>query len=111
MAQTVHPGIRAKLVSATSLMRTWPMAYGYTDMPKLMKTLVDVDFRGNLIADHVPPMSGGRQSSWSYSMGCIRALYNFSRESKGALSWPAGWTKTTKRTGSRRYCSFPCTLH
>ena len=30
---------------------------GYTDMPKLMKTLVDVDFRGNLIADHVPPMA------------------------------------------------------
>ena len=33
---------------------------GYTDMWKLMKTLVDVDFRGNLIADHVPAMAGGR---------------------------------------------------
>jgi hypothetical protein len=41
-----------------------------------MKTLVDVDFRGNLIADHVPPMSGGRSSAWSYSMGYIRALYS-----------------------------------
>jgi mannonate dehydratase len=49
---------------------------GYTNMPKLMKTLVDVDFRGNLIADHVPPMAGARQSSWAYSMGYIRALYN-----------------------------------
>ena len=34
---------------------------GYTDMWKLMKTLVEVDFRGNLIADHVPAMAGGRQ--------------------------------------------------
>jgi mannonate dehydratase len=49
---------------------------GYTDMWKLMKTLVDVDFRGNLIADHVPAMSPGRHAAWSYSMGYIRALYN-----------------------------------
>jgi len=48
---------------------------GYTDMWKLMKTLVEVDFRGNLIADHVPAMEGGRQSGWSYSMGYIKALY------------------------------------
>lgn len=48
---------------------------GYTDMWKLMKTLVEVDFRGNLIADHVPAMTGGRNVGWSYSMGYIRALY------------------------------------
>jgi mannonate dehydratase len=48
---------------------------GYTDMYKLMRTLVDVDFRGNLIADHVPEMSGGRYAAWSYSMGYIRALH------------------------------------
>ena len=48
---------------------------GYTDMWKMMKTLVEVDFRGNLIADHVPAMAGGPNSSWSYSMGYIRALY------------------------------------
>ncbi|MCC6589343.1 MAG: mannonate dehydratase [Bryobacterales bacterium] len=48
---------------------------GYTDMYKLMKTLVEVDFRGNLIADHVPGMEGGRHSGWSYSMGYIKALY------------------------------------
>ncbi len=53
---------------------------GYTDMTKLMKTLVAVDFRGNLIADHVPPMAGSRQASWSYSMGYIRALYQSARE-------------------------------
>lgn len=51
---------------------------GYTDMPKLMKTLVDVGFDGNLIADHVPPMTGARQAAWSYSMGYIRALYRSS---------------------------------
>ncbi len=48
---------------------------GYTDMYKLMKTLVDADFRGNLIADHVPQMGTGRQAGWSYSMGYIRALH------------------------------------
>lgn len=48
---------------------------GYTDMYKLMKTLVEVDFRGNLIADHVPEMAGGRNLGWAYSMGYIRALY------------------------------------
>jgi hypothetical protein len=34
-----------------------------------------VDFRGNLIADHVPEMSAGRGNGWSYSMGYIRALH------------------------------------
>jgi mannonate dehydratase len=48
---------------------------GYTDMYKLMKTLVEVDFRGNLIADHVPSMTGNRNLGWSYSMGYIRALH------------------------------------
>jgi mannonate dehydratase len=48
---------------------------GYTDMWKLMKTLVDVDFRGNLIADHVPAMATGRAAAWSYSIGYIRALH------------------------------------
>jgi mannonate dehydratase len=52
---------------------------GYTDMRKLMETLVEIDFRGNLIADHVPAMAGSRQAAWSYSMGYIRALYNAAR--------------------------------
>jgi mannonate dehydratase len=56
---------------------------GYTDMCKLMKTLVDADFRGNLIADHVPAMAGSRQAAWSYSLGYIRALYNSAREERG----------------------------
>jgi mannonate dehydratase len=48
---------------------------GYTDMRKVMETLVEVDFRGNLIADHVPQMVGHRLVGWAYSIGYIRALY------------------------------------
>ncbi len=49
---------------------------GYTDMYKLMKTLRDVDFRGALIADHVPEMVGDRKTGWAYSIGYIKALLN-----------------------------------
>jgi mannonate dehydratase len=48
---------------------------GYMDMRKAMKTLVEVDFRGNLIADHVPQMIGDRMTGWAYSIGYIKALY------------------------------------
>ena len=47
---------------------------GYTDMGKVMKTLVEADFRGALIADHVPTMAGGRLTAWAYSIGYIKAL-------------------------------------
>ena len=47
---------------------------GMMDMWKVMKTLVEVDFRGALIADHVPSMVGGRNAGWAYSLGYIRAL-------------------------------------
>ncbi len=47
---------------------------GYMDMWKIMKTLDEVDFRGALIADHVPTMVGGRMSGWAYSIGYIKAL-------------------------------------
>lgn len=49
---------------------------GYTDMKKVMRTLLDVDFRGILIADHVPRMVGDRHTGWAYSIGYIRALYD-----------------------------------
>src|SRR5713226_6034029 len=51
---------------------------GYTDMKKLMRTLVEVDFRGILIADHVPAMTGTR-AGWAYSIGYIKALYDMAR--------------------------------
>ncbi len=47
---------------------------GYMDMWKVMKTLREVDFRGAVIADHVPVMVGGRPAGWAYSIGYIRAL-------------------------------------
>src|SRR5438034_187668 len=47
---------------------------GYTDMLKIIKTLVEVDFRGAMIADHVPTMVGGPRTGWAYSIGYIKAL-------------------------------------
>src|SRR5262245_18120348 len=47
---------------------------GYTDMLKLMKTLYEVDFRGALIADHVPTMVASPRVGWAYSIGYIKAL-------------------------------------
>ncbi|MBI4657366.1 MAG: mannonate dehydratase [Verrucomicrobia bacterium] len=47
---------------------------GYTDMLRLMKTLYEVDFRGALIADHVPGMVGGSRTGWAYSIGYIKGL-------------------------------------
>ena len=43
---------------------------------KLMKTLAEVDFRGAVIADHVPTMVGGPRTGWAYSIGYIKALLN-----------------------------------
>jgi mannonate dehydratase len=55
---------------------------GYTDMKKLMRTLVDVDFRGILIADHVPRMVGDNKTGWAFSIGYIRALYDMARDER-----------------------------
>jgi mannonate dehydratase len=52
---------------------------GYTDMKKLMRTLVEIDFRGILIADHVPQMVGDRRTGWAFSLGYISALYDMAR--------------------------------
>ena len=48
---------------------------GYMDMYQLMRTLHEVDFRGCVIADHVPTMAGGRLTGWAYSIGYIKALH------------------------------------
>jgi mannonate dehydratase len=55
---------------------------GYSDMRKAMRTLVDVDFRGILIADHVPTMVGGSRTGWAYSIGYIKALYDTARDER-----------------------------
>jgi mannonate dehydratase len=56
---------------------------GYTDMYKLMKTLYEVDFRGAVIADHVPGMVGGSRTGWAYSIGYIKALLRAVSAEKG----------------------------
>ncbi len=55
---------------------------GYTDMKKVMRTLVETDFRGILIADHVPQTVGDSRSGWAYSIGYIRALYDTARDER-----------------------------
>ncbi len=55
---------------------------GYTDMLKLMKTLHEVDFRGAVIADHVPTMVGGPRTGWAYSIGYMKALLRAVRARK-----------------------------
>ncbi len=47
---------------------------GYMDMWRVMKTLGEAEFRGAVIADHVPAMVGGRLTGWAYSIGYIKAL-------------------------------------
>ena len=55
---------------------------GYTDMKQVMRALVAVDFRGLLIADHVPEMVGDRRTAWAYSIGYIRALCDMARDER-----------------------------
>lgn len=47
---------------------------GYGDMAGVMRTLLDVQFDGILIADHVPEMVGDWRLPWSLSMGYIQGL-------------------------------------
>ncbi len=47
---------------------------GYYDMYKIMKTLVEVDFRGVVIVDHVPEMVGGPKVSWAYNISYAKGL-------------------------------------
>ncbi len=46
---------------------------GYMDMYQIMKALKKVDFRGAVIADHVPDMVGGAKAGWAYSFGMMKA--------------------------------------
>jgi mannonate dehydratase len=55
---------------------------GYGDLKKIMRALVEVDFRGILIADHVPQMVGDRRTGWAYSIGYVKALYDMARNER-----------------------------
>ncbi len=48
---------------------------GYMKMYTIMKTLVEVGFRGAAIADHVPTMIGGPKASWAYNIAYMKALH------------------------------------
>ena len=57
---------------------------GYGDMKEIMRTLVDVNYDGILIADHVPGMVGGRNAGWGYSIGYIKGLYEMAKDERRA---------------------------
>ena len=44
------------------------------DCVKIKRPIYEVDFRGAVIADHVPSMVGGPRTGWAYSIGYIKAL-------------------------------------
>ena len=47
---------------------------GYMDMYRVIRALQEVDFRGVVIADHIPAMVGGPRAGTAYSIGYMRAL-------------------------------------
>ncbi len=47
---------------------------GYMEMYPVMRALCEVDFRGVVIADHIPAMVGGRYAGTAYAVGYMRAL-------------------------------------
>lgn len=47
---------------------------GYYDASKIVRALKDVDFRGNLIADHIPTMVGGRYAGFAYAIAYMKAM-------------------------------------
>jgi mannonate dehydratase len=47
---------------------------GYQDLYPVMKAMQESDFRGCVIADHVPGMVGGRYAGSAYSIAWIRAM-------------------------------------
>jgi len=55
---------------------------GYGDLKQIMRTLVEVDFRGILIADHVPQMVGDRRTGWAFSIGYIKALHDMALDER-----------------------------
>lgn len=56
---------------------------GYVDMKALIRTIVNADFRGILIADHVPRMVGDGRTGTAFSVGYIRALHDMAVNERG----------------------------
>ncbi len=47
---------------------------GYADMYKILNALKDVEFNGTIIADHIPVMSYGPETSTAFSIGYMKGL-------------------------------------
>lgn len=47
---------------------------GYVDMSQVMRTLVENNYTGAVISDHLPNMVGGRRSSEAFALGYMRGL-------------------------------------
>ena len=47
---------------------------GYTDMYKVLKALMEADFDGVIIPDHVPSMEGGANVGMAYTIGYMKAM-------------------------------------
>lgn len=57
---------------------------GYFDMYKVMKALVEVGFDGNVIADHIPSMVGGRYTATAHSIAYIKSMLERARAEVGS---------------------------
>lgn len=47
---------------------------GYMDMYKVMRALVEINFDGVVIPDHIPTMAGGPRVGTAYTIGYMKAL-------------------------------------
>jgi mannonate dehydratase len=47
---------------------------GYVDMSRVMQALVDSQYTGAVISDHLPNMIGGRRSAEAFALGYMRGL-------------------------------------
>jgi mannonate dehydratase len=83
VVETIHYfGQRRKLFKVHFRNVSAPMPYfvetfidnGYGNMYAIMKALVEVDFRGVAIADHVPAMVGHRNVGWAYCIAYMKSM-------------------------------------
>jgi mannonate dehydratase len=56
---------------------------GYVDMAQVMRALVESNYTGAVISDHLPNMIGGRRSSEAFALGYMRALIQAAESSRG----------------------------
>jgi len=47
---------------------------GYVDMSKVMRALVESNYTGAVISDHLPNTVGGRRSAEAFALGYMRGL-------------------------------------